>query len=125
MTGRLYLLLTSPRVGTGLLTREAWQVLDSADVVLGHEGEPQVEALRDSGVTVVVPPDSAATFLGRDLVTRAAAGAQEAALVAQRRSAHGSQHRDSTPLDGVGHEGPAIRLGSRQRREQPAGFNRA
>ena len=42
MTGRLYLLLTSPRVGTGLLTREAWQVLDSADVVLGHEGEPQV-----------------------------------------------------------------------------------
>ena len=76
MTGRLYLLLTSPRVGTGLLTREAWQVLDSADVVLGHEGEPQVEALRDSGVTVVVPPDSAATFLGRDLVTRAAAGAQ-------------------------------------------------
>ena len=32
MTGRLYLLLTSPRVGTGLLTREAWQVLDSADV---------------------------------------------------------------------------------------------
>jgi XTP/dITP diphosphohydrolase len=76
VTGRLYLLLTSPRVGTGLLTREAWQVLDSADVVLGHEGEPQVEALRDSGVTVVVPPDSAATFLGRDLVTRAAAGAQ-------------------------------------------------
>ena len=76
MTGRLYLLLTSPRVGTGLLTREAWKVLDSADVVLGHEGEPQVEALRDSGVTVVVPPDSAATFLGRDLVTRAAAGAQ-------------------------------------------------
>ena len=44
--------------------------------MLGHEGEPQVEALRDSGVTVVVPPDSAAIFLGRDLVTRAAAGAQ-------------------------------------------------
>lgn len=76
MTGRLFLLLTSPRVGSGLLSREAWQVLDAADVVFGHEGEPQVEALRDSGVTVTTAPSEAPTTLGRALVGRAAAGEQ-------------------------------------------------
>jgi XTP/dITP diphosphohydrolase len=76
VTGRLFLLLTSPRVGSGLLTREAWQALDAADVVLGYEGEPQVEALRDSGVTVTATADDAQTTLGRALVARAAAGEQ-------------------------------------------------
>ncbi len=76
MTGRLFLLLTSPRVGAGLLTREAWQALDAADVVLGYDGEPQVEALRDSGVTVTVSADDGPATLGRGLVGRAAAGEQ-------------------------------------------------
>jgi XTP/dITP diphosphohydrolase len=76
VTGRLFLLLTSPRVGAGLLSREAWQVLDAADVVFGHEGEPQVEALRDSGVTVTTAPSEAPTTLGRALVGRAAGGEQ-------------------------------------------------
>ena len=76
MTGRLVLLLTSPRVASGLLSREAWQALEGADVVLGHEGEPQVDALRDSRVDVEVPGETEAVVLGRDLVRRAAAGAQ-------------------------------------------------
>ena len=76
MTGRLVLLLTSPRVASGLLSREAWQALEAADVVLGHEGEPQVDALRDSRVDVEAPEDAAAVVLGRELVRRAAAGAQ-------------------------------------------------
>ena len=76
MTGHLYLLLTSPRVAPGLLTREAWQAVDVADVVLGNDGEPQVEALRDAGVGVSVPDEATATVLGRDLVDRAAAGAE-------------------------------------------------
>jgi XTP/dITP diphosphohydrolase len=74
VTGRLFLLLTSPRVGSGLLTREAWRALEAADVVLGYEGEPQVEALRDSGVTVTGAPEDAPATLGRALVGRAAAG---------------------------------------------------
>ena len=76
MTGRLVLLLTSPRVASGLLSREAWQALEAADVVLGHEGEPQVDALRDSRVDVEAPGETAAAVLGRELVRRAAAGAQ-------------------------------------------------
>ena len=76
MTGRLTLLLTSPRVASGLLTREAWRALDAADVVLGVDGEPQLEALRESDVPVIVPDDTAPMKLGRDLVARAAAGAE-------------------------------------------------
>jgi XTP/dITP diphosphohydrolase len=76
VTGRLVLLLTSPRVASGLLSREAWQALESADLVLGHEGEPQVDALRDSRVDVEIPEETEAVVLGRDLVRRAAAGAQ-------------------------------------------------
>jgi XTP/dITP diphosphohydrolase len=76
VTGRLTLLLTSPRVASGLLTREAWRALDAADVVLGVDGEPQLEALRESDVPVIVPDDTAPMKLGRDLVARAAAGAE-------------------------------------------------
>jgi XTP/dITP diphosphohydrolase len=76
VTGRLYLLLTSPRVAAGLLTREAWQALESADVVVGRDDEPQVEAVRDSGIIVAVPAEQSSVLLGRALVGRAAAGAQ-------------------------------------------------
>ena len=76
MTGRLILLLTSPRVASGLLTREAWRALDAADVVLGADGEPQLEALRDSGIPVVVADDTSPVLLGRNLVGRASDGAE-------------------------------------------------
>ncbi|HEU4998138.1 MAG TPA: MazG family protein [Lapillicoccus sp.] len=76
MSGRLVLLLTSPRVAPGLLTREAWQALESADVVLGREDEPQVDAVRDAAIDVTAPASEDATTLGRDLVARARAGAE-------------------------------------------------
>jgi XTP/dITP diphosphohydrolase len=76
VSGRLVLLLTSPRVPPGLLTREAWQELDRADVVLGRDGEPQVDAVRDAGIEVVAPEREDATALGRALVSRATAGVE-------------------------------------------------
>jgi XTP/dITP diphosphohydrolase len=75
VSGRLVLLLTSPRVAPGLLTREAWQALEAADVVLGRDDEPQADAVRDAGLPVTAPAGEDATLLGRDLVARAQAGA--------------------------------------------------
>jgi XTP/dITP diphosphohydrolase len=76
VSGRLVLLLTSPRVAPGLLTREAWQALEGADLVLGRTGEPQVDAVRDASIDVTAPESEDATTLGRDLVARAKAGAE-------------------------------------------------
>jgi len=76
VSGRLVLLLTSPRVAPGLLTREAWQALETADVVLGREDEPQVDAVREASIDVTSPASEDATTLGRDLVARARAGAE-------------------------------------------------
>ena len=76
MSGRLVLLLTSPRVAPGLLTREAWQALEGADVVLGRDDEPQVDAVREAAIDVAAPASEDPTTLGRDLVARAKAGAE-------------------------------------------------
>ena len=70
--GRLTLLLTSPRLPAGLLTREAWQVLEAADEVLGHAGEPQVEAVVAAGVGVAPAAAPDGLPIGRHLVARAA-----------------------------------------------------
>ena len=52
-SGRLALLLTSPRVAPGLLSREAWQALEQADHVRARAAdEPLVEALAEAGVPV-------------------------------------------------------------------------
>ena len=50
----LTLLVTSPRVAPGLLTRTAWQALDGADVraVRSTSTDPQPAALAEAGVTV-------------------------------------------------------------------------
>ncbi|GAA1882265.1 MazG nucleotide pyrophosphohydrolase domain-containing protein [Lapillicoccus jejuensis] len=70
--GRLTLLLTSPRLPAGLLTREAWQVLEAADEVLGHPDEPQVAAVTAAGLSVADPASAHPDLpLGRDLVARA------------------------------------------------------
>ena len=37
MTGRLTLLVGSPRIAPGLFTRTAWQALDAADAVLARD----------------------------------------------------------------------------------------
>ena len=75
MPGRLTLLVGSPRVAPGLLTRSAWQALEAAVAVLaGDADEPLALALAESGMPVrhlgAVPPPA----LARDLVGRAAAG---------------------------------------------------
>ena len=51
--GRLTLLLTSPRVGPGLMSWHAWERLRAADDVLAATPDPAwVQALADAGVTV-------------------------------------------------------------------------
>lgn len=74
MTGRLTLLLSSPRVVPGVLTREAWQALDGADAVLGRSDEPQVLAVADAGLAVAPPEHDDPPALGRELVAKAVAG---------------------------------------------------
>lgn len=72
---RLALLLTSPRVAPGLLSRSAWAVLDAADVVLvGDEDAPPALALRDAGITVEVSSGRPPGVLARELLDRARTG---------------------------------------------------
>ena len=53
MPGRLVLLITTPRVASGLLSAPAWDALRSADRVLTvAEDHPQVAALRAAGIDV-------------------------------------------------------------------------
>lgn len=71
MSGRLTLLLTSPRVAPGLLARQAWQVLEQADVVLCADvDDPQPEAIAQAGVAVRAAP-AAQPELARELVATA------------------------------------------------------
>ncbi len=49
---RLTLLVTSDRVAPGLLSAEAWDVLNRADVVTAHDDHPQIPAVRQAGVEV-------------------------------------------------------------------------
>ena len=78
MTGRLVLLLTSPRVAPGLLTRDAWQVLDCADQVwCADADDAQPAALAEAGIAVQVDGSRSGTTtahtagLARELVTAA------------------------------------------------------
>jgi XTP/dITP diphosphohydrolase len=71
--GGLALLLTSPRVAPGLLSREAWQAVDRADRVVARTlDEPLAEALGEAGVEVATPEDDAPAGLARTLVGAAA-----------------------------------------------------
>ncbi len=51
---RLTLLLTSPRVAPGLLTRAAWQTLDAADVIAASAEHPLTGAVRAAGYDVAL-----------------------------------------------------------------------
>ena len=74
MPGRLALLVSSPRVPPGLLTRSAWQCLEAADAVLaGAADEPAAQALVESGVPVRVLSAPSTPDLARALVAEAAA----------------------------------------------------
>lgn len=81
MTGSrrgLALVVTSPRVAPGLLSRAAWQVLDGADLVLAASpDEPLAMAVAESGIAVAHSEAYAAgspPALARLLVERAEAG---------------------------------------------------
>lgn len=71
MAGRLSLLLTSPRIPAGLLSREGWHALDAADWVLGQEDEPAVDAFRTAGTPVSHPGDVGPAALARTLLDAA------------------------------------------------------
>lgn len=60
MAGSLRVLLTSPRVAPGLLSRYAWQVLESAEVRYAVDlTSPLVTALGEEGLPVELPPQTA------------------------------------------------------------------
>lgn len=66
------LLLTSPRVAPGLLTRSAWQVLEGADRVLcADPADPGPAALTEAGIDVRAGADSGMAELARALVAAA------------------------------------------------------
>jgi XTP/dITP diphosphohydrolase len=71
---RLVLLVSTPRIAPGLLTREAWSTLEQAYAVWGVPDEPQAAAVAETGITVVEhdPADPAA--LARALVGATAYG---------------------------------------------------
>ena len=78
MTGNLVLLLTSPRVAPGLLTRDAWQVLGRADQVwCADADDAQPAALAEAGIVVRVDESRSGTTtvhiagLARELVAAA------------------------------------------------------
>ena len=74
MPGRLVLLVTTPRIAPGLLTREAWTSLEQAYAVWGRPDEPQVAALVEAGVEVQEREEGHPADLARDLVRAAEAG---------------------------------------------------
>jgi XTP/dITP diphosphohydrolase len=75
-TGRVTVLLTSPRVAPGLLGWPAWELLRRADRVLtGEPDHPQAGSLRAVGVAVEVVDSSGGTDdLARRLLDEATAG---------------------------------------------------
>ncbi|MBB2985686.1 nucleoside triphosphate pyrophosphohydrolase [Terracoccus luteus] len=54
MPGRVVVLVSSPRVAPGLLSREAWSALERADTVHARRGEPQAAAVVEAGLTVTL-----------------------------------------------------------------------
>lgn len=73
MAGSLTLLVTSPRTPAGVLTRDAWRALDTADLVLAADADhPTPAAIAGSGVAVEISHPSSMPLLGRSLAEAAA-----------------------------------------------------
>jgi XTP/dITP diphosphohydrolase len=69
---RLSLLLSTPRIAPGLLSREAWSTLERAGQVWGRDAdEPQLLAIEDAGVSATALGDVHPAELARLLVDRA------------------------------------------------------
>jgi len=72
VAARLSLLLSTPRIAPGLLSREAWSTLERAGQVLGRDAdEPQLLAIEDAGVSATALGDVHPAELARLLVDRA------------------------------------------------------
>jgi len=72
---RLTLLLTTPRIAPGLLSRYAWQALQSAaHVVARDEDETQLNAIQESGIAAAHLGEQPPAALARLLVDRTADG---------------------------------------------------
>lgn len=70
--GRIVLLVTSPRVAAGLLSRDAWRVLDQAGSVWARSAEePLAAAVSAAGVAVDSPAAGDVEALARQLLDRA------------------------------------------------------
>lgn len=74
MTARLTLLVTSPRLPAGLLTRDAWRVLETASVVLSADGDETTEAIRTAEVPVETVEELEPAALAAQLVSRTVEG---------------------------------------------------
>ncbi len=74
MTARVVLLVTTPRIAPGLLTREAWSTLEQAYAVWGRPDEPQSLALVEAGIEVLPREDDHPADLARELVTASSLG---------------------------------------------------
>ena len=75
MSGRLVLLLTTPRTAPGLLSREAWRTLEDTGARLARSlEEPLAAAVGDDGLAVEPVGDLVPPALARLLVNRAADG---------------------------------------------------
>lgn len=74
MDHRLTLLVTSPRVAPGLLSREAWSTLEQASAVWAVAGEAQALAILEAGIEVDLRDPEPSDTLGRALVERCADG---------------------------------------------------
>jgi XTP/dITP diphosphohydrolase len=72
VAARLSLLLSTPRIAPGLLSREAWAALERAGEVLGRDAdEPQLLAIEDAGVPATALGDVHPAELARLLVDHA------------------------------------------------------
>ena len=70
--GSIGLVVVSPRVPAGLMTRDAWSRIESAGLVLGRDAEePLVEAVTEAGLEVELVADVTAPDLARRLVAAA------------------------------------------------------
>jgi len=68
-SGSVVVLVTSPRVATGLLSAQAWQAIHTADRVLTPSADdPLAVALGDAGVAVHEAADPADVIVGTGLV---------------------------------------------------------
>ncbi|MDV3222371.1 MazG family protein [Intrasporangium sp.] len=71
---RVVLLVTTPRVAPGVLTRDAWAALSASDHVWAAVDEPQAEAIAEAGIEVMTRDRADVPTLARELVAAGATG---------------------------------------------------